>query len=216
MTHDETPRSTSFGEREQMTSVDRFGVWLSERSIRRATGPLDGRDVGDFGCGYEATFVRRALSEIRSATLVDVSLAPDLTALPQVTAIEGLLPEAMAAIPDESLDVALCISVLEHLHDPVATVREMRRVLRPGGLCFVNVPSWWGKTALETSAFKLGLSPACEMDDHKMYYDPRDLWPLLVAAGFPPHAIRCRRHKGGLNTFAVCRKETVISDPETP
>ena len=43
------------------------------------------------------------------------------------------------------------------------------------------------------------------MDDHKTYYDPKDLWPLLVKAGFAPHAIACGRHKFGLNTLAVCR-----------
>ena len=213
---DEATRSTSFGEQARMTPVDRLGVWLSERGIRRAVGSFAGRDVGDFGCGYDATFVRRVLPEVRSATLVDVSLADDLAAHPKVTAITGRLPDVLSGLPDESLDVALSISVVEHLHDPVATLREMHRLLRPGGLCLVNVPSWLGKTALETSAFRLGLSPACEMDDHKMYYDPRDLWPQLVAAGFPPHAVRCRRHKGGLNTFAVCRKDAFITDPETP
>lgn len=215
MTRDQAPRSTSFGEGEQMTPVDQLGVWLSERSIRRATGPLRGLDLADLGCGFDATFVRRALPELRSATLVDVTLSPDLTSVPGVTAIEGLLPGAMGAIPDASLDVAMCISVLEHVDEPLALLQEMRRVLRPGGLCLVNVPSWWGKRALELSAFKLGLSPACEMDDHKMYYDPRDLWPLLVAAGFPPHAITCRRHKGGLNTFAGCRKEPFITGSES-
>jgi hypothetical protein len=44
------------------------------------------------------------------------------------------------------------------------------------------------------------------MDDHKMYYDERDLWPLLVRAGFAPSHIRCFSHKFGLNTFAVCRQ----------
>ena len=43
------------------------------------------------------------------------------------------------------------------------------------------------------------------MDDHKRYYDPRDLWPMLVAAGLRPSGIRCFTHKGGLNTFAACR-----------
>ena len=38
------------------------------------------------------------------------------------------------------------------------------------------------------------------------YYDPRDLWPMLVRAGFRPRAIKCHRHKLGLNTFAVCRR----------
>jgi SAM-dependent methyltransferase len=212
---DEATRSTSFGEQTRMTPVDRLGVWLSERGIRRAAGSFAGRDIGDFGCGYDATFVRRVLPEVRSATLVDLSLADDLSAHPKVTAVTGRLPEVMADLPAESLDLALSISVLEHLHDPLGTLREMHRLLRPGGVCLVNVPSWLGKAALETSAFRLGLSPACEMDDHKRYYDPRDLWPLLVAAGFPPHAIRCRRHKGGLNTFASCRKEAFITDPES-
>jgi hypothetical protein len=44
------------------------------------------------------------------------------------------------------------------------------------------------------------------MDDHKMYYDPRDLWPLLVRAGFRPSAIRLHRHKFGLNLFAAATK----------
>jgi hypothetical protein len=39
-----------------------------------------------------------------------------------------------------------------------------------------------------------------------MYYDPRELWPCLVRAGFRPRDIRCHRHKLGLNTFAVCAK----------
>jgi hypothetical protein len=42
------------------------------------------------------------------------------------------------------------------------------------------------------------------MDDHKCYYDPRDLWPMLVRAGFRPQQIHCKRHKFGLNTFATC------------
>jgi len=74
------------------------------------------------------------------------------------------------------------------------------------GLAVVNVPSWRGKRFLEFSAFRLGTSPADEMQDHKAYYDPRDLWPILVRAGFAPRDIQCLRHKFGLNTFAACRK----------
>jgi hypothetical protein len=43
------------------------------------------------------------------------------------------------------------------------------------------------------------------MDDHKTYFDPKDLWPLLFGAGFLPHGIKCHRHKFGLNTLGVCR-----------
>ena len=68
------------------------------------------------------------------------------------------------------------------------------------------VPSWRGRWFLELSAFRLGLSPKDEMDDHKNYYDVKDFWPLLVRAGFVPSRIQCVSHKFGLNTFAVCTR----------
>ena len=202
-------RDTAFGQEGKITAVDRAGVWLSGHQIRRTVGGIEGKDVGDFGCGFQATYMRTVLAQVRSATLADISLADDLKSRPNVTAIEGTLPGILQDLPDQSLDVILSMSVLEHLWEPGQTLTHFRRLLRPGGVCAVNVPSWRGKRALEFSAFRLGLSPASEMDDHKRYYDPRDLWPLLVAAGFMPHGIRCFKHKLGLNTFAVCKVDPV-------
>jgi SAM-dependent methyltransferase len=185
--------------------VDRLGVWLSARALNRHVPSFRGKSVGDFGCGYQARFVRSVLPQIERAVLVDVALAPDLKSNERIRAIEGALPDALRDLDDGSLDVVLCISVLEHLWEPLETLAELRRLLAPGGVCLVNVPSWRGKRFLELSAFRLGLSPAEELDDHKIYYDPSDLWPVLVRAGFLPHNIRCGRHKFGLNTFAACR-----------
>jgi SAM-dependent methyltransferase len=202
---DERRRTESYGQTRSHTAVDRFGIWLSARALRRHVRSFDGLRLGDFGCGYDASFARTVLSRLNRAVLVDVAIADDLKHDERVRAIEGVLPDALSAIPDASLDVVLCVSVLEHLWDPLATLLETRRVLDSGGVCLVNVPSWRGKRFLEFSAFRLGLSPACEMDDHKAYFDPRDLWPVLVRAGFVPHGISCYRHKFGLNTFAACR-----------
>src|SRR4051812_23051813 len=108
-------RERAFGQGYQPTVVDRFGVWLSARQIRKYTGSLSGKDIGDFGCGYHAAFVRSVLPTLRSAVLVDCALAEDLRAHPKVHGIQGILPAALAGIPAASLDVVMCISVLEHL-----------------------------------------------------------------------------------------------------
>lgn len=204
---DSRGRPGSYEQHRAHSPVDRFGVWLSARALNRHVPSFAGKSVGDFGCGYEARFVRSVLPQIERAVVVDVALAPDLKADRRITAIEGVLPDALRELDDASLDVAMCISVLEHLWEPLETLIELRRIVAPGGICLVNVPTWRGKGFLELSAFRLGLSPPEEMDDHKTYYDPRDLWPLLVRAGFLPHNIRCGRHKLGLNTFAACRVE---------
>jgi SAM-dependent methyltransferase len=36
-------------------------------------------------------------------------------------------------VADASFDVVLCLQVLEHVPDPAAAVRELRRAVRPGG-----------------------------------------------------------------------------------
>jgi SAM-dependent methyltransferase len=198
-------RERAYGQGYTPTIVDRFGVWLSARQIRRYAGSLTGRRLGDFGCGFNASFVRAVLPELDHAVLIDSALASDLKDQSKITAIEGTLPAAMDRVPAASLDIVLCVSVLEHLWDPSAMLEACRRIVRPGGLCMFNVPSWRGKRFLEYSAFRLGLSPRDEMDDHKTYYDVKDFWPLLVRAGFLPSHIQCFSHKFGLNTFAVCR-----------
>ena len=199
------PRQTSYGQTHQPTLVDRFGIWLSARRILAMVGDPKGKRIGDFGCGFQAPVGRLFLDGARHMTFVDLSLSQELKDHPNATAIEGQLPDAVRDLPDGSLDVIICNSVLEHLGQPLDTLKSFRRLLAPGGLALVNVPSWRGKWFLEFAAFKLKVSTMEEMDDHKTYYDPRDLWPMLVEAGFRPRHINCFRHKFGLNTFAICR-----------
>ena len=49
---------------------------------------------------------------------------------------QGLEPFAEA-----SFDVVLCSDVIEHLENPSAMLREIRRVLRPGGVAIVTLPN---------------------------------------------------------------------------
>jgi SAM-dependent methyltransferase len=43
-------------------------------------------------------------------------------------------------VPDASFDAALSTQVLEHVAEPVAVLRELRRVLRPGGRLYLTAP----------------------------------------------------------------------------
>jgi SAM-dependent methyltransferase len=199
-------RKKAFGQDYRSTPVDRFGQWLSARRIRRAVHGFQGKTIGDFGCGFNADLVRSVLPEVRAATLVDLAIAPDLKALRNVTAIEGTLPEVLEGVESRSLDAVICNNVLEHLWEPRRALEHIRRSLRGGGIAFINVPSWRGRFFLETAAFRLHLAPAEEMDDHKRYYSPNELWTLLVEGGFRPiEIVACRSHKFGLNTFAECK-----------
>jgi SAM-dependent methyltransferase len=189
-----------------VTWVDRFGVWLSQRAIRRWLPDGGALRIVELGCGYRATQLLALRDRMQAGVGVDFKIAPELRAAPGMEFHEGPIEDALPKLADGSFDVVLLISVLEHLRDPLGALAAAHRVLRPGGVLLVNVPTWRGKFFLEFSAFRLGLSPKTEMDDHKMYYDKRDLWPLLVKAGFRPSGIRLSYHKFGLNLFAVATK----------
>ena len=42
--------------------------------------------------------------------------------------------------PDASFDVVMCIEVLEHLPDPIRALRELARLLQPGGTLIITAP----------------------------------------------------------------------------
>jgi SAM-dependent methyltransferase len=48
---------------------------------------------------------------------------------------------------DHAFDAVVSHDVMEHVHDPRATLAEMRRVLRPGGVAYVVFTPYWGALA---------------------------------------------------------------------
>lgn len=201
-------RTHSFGENFSATLIDRFGIWLSTRQIRKILKSSDCNSVADVGCGYEANLLPVLLSSVEQITLVDISVNPDCGENPNVVVYNGYLPEILSSVRDDSIDLIIMNSVLEHLDEPVSTVRELHRVLSPNGVLFINVPSWIGKRALEFSAFRLGLSPREEMEDHRRYYNNQQLWLEIRKAGFSPSLIKVKRHKFGLNVYCIATKNT--------
>lgn len=43
-------------------------------------------------------------------------------------------------VPDHSFDVILCTEVLEHVPEPIKVLREISRILKPGGRAFITAP----------------------------------------------------------------------------
>lgn len=196
----------SYGQ-QKLTVVDKLGVYLSRRPVMKVVERYDRATVLDIGCGYHAELLRALEPRIARGVGIDARVSPELAGNPKLAFFEQTIEQAMPELAKEKFDVILMVSVLEHLWEPQEVLTSLRGLLTAGGSLVVNVPNWLGKTFLEVSAFKLGMSPADSIDDHKTYYWKEQLWPLLVRAGFKPSKIAMRYHKLGLNLFAVARAE---------
>ena len=185
MAADLSTRTKSFGQDYALSPVDQFGTWLSARSLRRHVGDWKGKRVADIGCGHDARITTPLLDDIAHLTVADVALSEGLKAHPNVTAIEGGLPAVLASIADHSVDIMLCMSVLEHLWDDRATLGELRRITAAGRDRARQRPHLAGQAGSGALRLPPGSFARAEIDDHKRYYDPRDLWPLLVRSGLP-------------------------------
>ena len=211
MGQDKLERKEAYGQLGRHSFIDKFGAYLSLCMIKKHVRGLDHKAIRllDLGCGYHAKILVGLVSSIDQGTGVDIAVSNRVKTEQGLGFVEKSIEQCVNDFKNSSYNIVLMNSVLEHLEDPHAVLKECYRILEAEGLLLVNVPTWLGKSLLEFSAFKLKLSPAMEMDDHKMYYDQKDLWPLLVSAGFKPSAIKMTRHKFGLNLFAVCRKHKI-------
>lgn len=90
------------------------------------------------------------------------------------------------ALPDAAFDAVLCSHVLEHVPDDARAMRELRRIVSPGGWALVMVPIDHGRT--ETYEDPSLSTPqqrreAYWQEDHVRLYAP-DVADRLSTAGF--------------------------------
>ena len=194
----------SFGTN-KLSIVDKFGIWLSRIAIRKHLKNNNNIKILELGCGFEAYNLLALEDKAVELIGVDYNLSPRIKDKNKFKIYESSIDEALVKLKNEKFDLILLISVIEHLENPVDVIKQCKDLLNPAGVMLINVPTWLGKTFLEISAFRFNLSPINEINDHKMYYNKKDLWPLLVKCGFYPIKIKMNYHKFNLNLFAIAR-----------
>lgn len=107
--------------------------------------------VLDVGCG-PGTITAELAGRVAHVTAVEVTeqalgLARAEVAARGLTNVDLVVTDVHAlALPDDSFDVVHAHQVLQHVADPVAALREMHRVCRPGGLVAVRDSDYAGFT----------------------------------------------------------------------
>ncbi|MEO1061078.1 MAG: methyltransferase domain-containing protein [Actinomycetota bacterium] len=138
-------------------SVLRSHRWrTAENSAGYLLGELvPGRSLLDVGCG-PGTLTADLADRVAPGRVVALDAAEDVLAEARATLdargrsdVEVVVGDVYALdLPDDTFDVVHAHQVLQHLGDPVAALRELRRVARPGGRVAVRdadyeAMTWW-------------------------------------------------------------------------
>jgi SAM-dependent methyltransferase len=150
----------------------------TSRYVRHLDQPQPGARLLDVGCG-NGSF----LLEMRSAGWQVHGVEPDAAAAGvaleaglQITV--GQLSEG--TFPPEHFDVVTLNHVIEHVHDPVATLRTCRSVLKPSGRCWVATPNLSAEGHRRYGRDWRGLEPP----RHLVIFTPSSLAFAFERAGF--------------------------------
>jgi len=200
-------RGSSYGEKRELSILDRFGQRLSTRKIIKALKLVKSKkSLADVGAGFSASLTLPFWKLFETIHLFDVTFdRVDLTSKHHsIFFHEGDVLETTQQF-QEKFDFIVMNNLLEHVEEPVQLLCQVRKSLSNNGVLYINVPSWRGKMFLEFAAFRLGLAPREEMEDHKRYYSKRDLWLEMRKAGFSPSKIVVSKSKFGLNISAIVR-----------
>jgi len=124
---------------------------LAERRARFVKAVTELRpppaDLLDYGCGSGS--IARALAEV-GYSVSGCDISPGMIRNARNMGVESAVrirwielnaTEARLPFEDRSFDVIIASSVFEYLSDPLASLRELRRVIRDDGLLLCTVPN---------------------------------------------------------------------------
>ena len=162
--------------------LSRIECDLLDIPLRYLAVPEKGRML-DVGCG-DGSVLKLAKELGWTAEGVDFDARAVDTARRKGLSV-GIGSLAEQRYPDGSFDLVLMNHVIEHVHDPLATLREIRRVLRVGGTFTATTPNAasWGHRHFGPDW--LGLHPP----QHLRIFTGNGLAALARRAGFVQSAV---------------------------
>lgn len=115
---------------------------------------------------------------------------------------------------DSTFDRVVCCEVLEHVDDPPQAVRELHRVLKPGGMLVASVPGYTNAFAIPFALAKAGL-PWAKLYMRLQLTDRWTSYPwlrrLLRTSFSMVSAVGVRAHPPGLERLEQWRKTRWIN-----
>jgi 2-polyprenyl-3-methyl-5-hydroxy-6-metoxy-1,4-benzoquinol methylase len=150
---------------------------LQEIATRRPPG----KRLLDIGCAA-GHFMERARAAGFESHGIDVARWVEKVAERRGVANVRAVSLHEAAFPDEWFDVVHSNQVFEHLPRPLRELSEIRRILKPNGILYLNVPNYRCLSiVLGRDDFELNTPP-----EHVNYFTPRTLSALVRMGGFEP------------------------------
>lgn len=114
-------------------------------NLEAAYGPVRGKQIADLGCG-PGWYTRELRG--RGAEVVPIDNSEDELLLAGTAPEGALLADAGdLPFPDMSFDGVVCSNLLEHTPHSPLVLREIARVLKPGGWAYISWTNWyspWG------------------------------------------------------------------------
>jgi 2-polyprenyl-3-methyl-5-hydroxy-6-metoxy-1,4-benzoquinol methylase len=147
-----------------------------QRRLRSIEKQIPKGHLLDFGCaaGYFLQVARAANWEITGIELAHemAQRAAQLVQAPVVSSLD--------AISEKNFDAITLWEVIEHLPQPVTTLRQLHDSLRPGGMLMLSTPNTGHWQAIREPDLWLSYRPP----SHLFYFTARTLEETLSRAGF--------------------------------